>query len=76
MRLPARALLKLFEGKFNSAISAMRNLNDAELDMAYQQLRGVEFSREVLQGTEAVLQVASRASLAVGLIWVRRNGSM
>ena len=53
----ARALLKLFEGAFHSAISAMRHLNGAELDMAYQHLRSVDFSREVLQGNEGVLQV-------------------
>jgi mannose-1-phosphate guanylyltransferase len=53
----ARALLKLFEGAFHSAITAMRNLNEAELDMAYQRLRSVDFSRDVLQGNEGVLQV-------------------
>jgi mannose-1-phosphate guanylyltransferase len=53
----ARALLKLFEGAFHSAMNAMRNLNEAELDMAYQHLRCVDFSRDVLQGNEAVLQV-------------------
>jgi mannose-1-phosphate guanylyltransferase len=53
----ARALFKLFEGNFHSAITAMRNLNEAELDMAYQHLRGVDFSRDVLQGNEGVLQV-------------------
>ena len=53
----ARVLFKLFEGAFHSAITAMRNLNDAELDMAYQHLRSVDFSRDVLQGNEGVLQV-------------------
>jgi mannose-1-phosphate guanylyltransferase len=57
MAASARALLKLFEGAFHSAMTAIANLNEAELDMAYQHLRSVDFSRDVLQGSEGVLQV-------------------
>jgi mannose-1-phosphate guanylyltransferase len=53
----ARALLRLFDSTFDSAISAMRDLGGAEMDMAYQHLRSVDFSRDVLQGRAGGLKV-------------------
>jgi mannose-1-phosphate guanylyltransferase len=53
----ASALLKLFAGPFHAAMAAMRSLSSGDLEIAYQDLRTVDFSREVLQGNENVLQV-------------------
>ena len=52
-----RALLHQFDSTFDSAVSAIRNLDSAEMDMAYQHLRSVDFSRDVLQGHAEVLKV-------------------
>lgn len=57
MAASARALLHLFDSTFDAAISAMRNLDDAEMDMAYQHFRSVDFSRDVLQDHAEVLKV-------------------
>jgi len=52
-----RALLGLFDGSFDSTAAAMRCLKGPALDEFYQQLRSIDFSRDVLQGNEAILQV-------------------
>jgi mannose-1-phosphate guanylyltransferase len=52
-----RALLRLFGGSFAATVMAMRELRGAALDDMYQQLRSVDFSRDLLQGNESVLQV-------------------
>ena len=57
MAASVRTLLRLFDGTFDSAISSMRHLDPAEMDIAYQHLRSVDFSRDVLQGNEGLLQV-------------------
>jgi mannose-1-phosphate guanylyltransferase len=53
----ASALLKLFAGAFHFTIDAMRSLSGSDLETAYRELRSVDFSRDVLQGNENVLQV-------------------
>jgi mannose-1-phosphate guanylyltransferase len=53
----ARALLKLFDARFDAAIDAMRGANPAAIESLYGQLHDVDFSRDVLQGNESVLQV-------------------
>jgi mannose-1-phosphate guanylyltransferase len=57
MAASVRTLLKLYDHAFDAAITAMRSLDAAEMDMAYQHLRSVDFSRDVLQGSEAQMQV-------------------
>jgi hypothetical protein len=52
-----KSLVKLFDARFDTAIHAMRTLEGAELDMAYQHLHSVDFSKQVLQGNEALLKV-------------------
>jgi mannose-1-phosphate guanylyltransferase len=53
----AGALLRLFDARFGSTIDAMRAANASSIDSLYEQLRDVDFSRDVLQGNESVLQV-------------------
>jgi mannose-1-phosphate guanylyltransferase len=52
-----RALLKLFDPTFATTMAAMRGFEGALIDNVYQQLPSVDFSRDVLQGNEAVLRV-------------------
>jgi mannose-1-phosphate guanylyltransferase len=52
-----RALLSLFGGSFAATVMAMRGLRGSALDDTYQQLRSIDFSRDVLQGNESLLQV-------------------
>ena len=51
-----RALLNLFDDRFETAREAMR-LDGATLDEAYQRLPCVDFSRDVLTGNESALSV-------------------
>jgi mannose-1-phosphate guanylyltransferase len=53
----AAALLRLFDARFDGAIEAMRSAGAPALESLYEQLRDVDFSRDVLQGNESVLQV-------------------
>jgi mannose-1-phosphate guanylyltransferase len=57
MAASVRALLNLFDGSFETARNAMRTLEGARLDEAYQHLRPVDFSRDVLTGNESALRV-------------------
>lgn len=57
MAASVRTLLGLFDGTFQTAIQAMQGLEGAQLDQAYQHLRAVDFSRDVLAGNESLLQV-------------------
>ncbi len=57
MAASVRTLLSLFDRTFDSAIQAIQTLEGPELDQAYQHLRAVDFSRDVLAGNEGVLQV-------------------
>lgn len=59
MASSAQTLMSLFARNFDSAITAIRTLEAAELDMAYQHLKSVDFSRDVLQGNEARLKVVA-----------------
>jgi mannose-1-phosphate guanylyltransferase len=52
-----RTLLNLFDRTFETAVQAMQSLEGAQLDQAYQHLRAVDFSRDVLAGNENSLQV-------------------
>jgi len=55
-----RALLRLFERSMASAVRtmvAMDGLGESDLELAYRYLPTVDFSRDVLQGQEAMLQV-------------------
>ncbi len=53
----ANALLKLFDARFDSTVQAMRDAGVAAVEALYAHLRVVDFSRDVLQGNESVLQV-------------------
>jgi mannose-1-phosphate guanylyltransferase len=53
----ARALLKLFDARFDAAMDAMRGSDPAAIESLYGQLHDVDFSRDVLQGNESALQV-------------------
>jgi mannose-1-phosphate guanylyltransferase len=57
MAASVRALLNLFDGSFETARNAMQTLEGAQLDEAYQHLRAVDFSRDVLSGNESSLRV-------------------
>ena len=57
MAASVRALLNLFDGAFETASRAMQTLEGAQLDEAYQHLRPVDFSRDVLSGNERALRV-------------------
>jgi mannose-1-phosphate guanylyltransferase len=57
MAASVRALLNLFDGTFETARNAMQTLDGAQLDEAYQHLRSVDFSRDVLSGNESALRV-------------------
>jgi mannose-1-phosphate guanylyltransferase len=57
MAASVRSLLSLFDGSFETARNAMHSLDGARLDEAYQHLRPLDFSRDVLSGNEAVLRV-------------------
>jgi mannose-1-phosphate guanylyltransferase len=52
-----RTLLSLFDKRFATTIAAMRGFEGANLDSIYQNLRSVDFSRDVLQGRESMLKV-------------------
>lgn len=52
-----RALLKLFDRNFQTAIQAMQSLEGAQLEQAYEHLDAVDFSHAVLPGNESVMQV-------------------
>lgn len=57
MAASVRALLNLFDGSFETARNAILTLDGAQLDEAYQHLRPVDFSRDVLSGNESCLRV-------------------
>jgi mannose-1-phosphate guanylyltransferase len=53
----ARALLGMYGGSFAATMMSMRALEGSALADMYEQLRSLDFSRDVLQGSEALLQV-------------------
>jgi mannose-1-phosphate guanylyltransferase len=53
----ADALLKLFDARFDSTVQAIRGADFAALDSLYGNLHEIDFSRDVLQGNESMLQV-------------------
>jgi mannose-1-phosphate guanylyltransferase len=57
MAASARALLNLFDSSFETARKAMQTPTGAQLYEAYQHLRAVDFSRDVLAGSESTLRV-------------------
>jgi mannose-1-phosphate guanylyltransferase len=57
MAASVRTLLSLFDSRFSATIAAMRGFAGAHLDCLYQNLRTVDFSRDVLQGRESMLKV-------------------
>lgn len=57
MAASVRTLLSLFDRQFATIIAAMRGFEGAHLDSVYQNLRSVDFSRDVLQGRESMLKV-------------------
>jgi mannose-1-phosphate guanylyltransferase len=57
MAASVRTLLSLFDSRFATTIAAMRGFEGAHLDSLYQNLRSVDFSKDVLQGRESMLKV-------------------
>ncbi len=57
MAASVRTLLSLFDSRFATTIAEMRRFGAANLDSIYQNLRSVDFSRDVLQGRESMLKV-------------------
>jgi mannose-1-phosphate guanylyltransferase len=57
MAASVRTLLSLFDSRFVPIIAAMRGFEDANLGSIYQNLRTVDFSKDVLQGRESMLKV-------------------
>ena len=67
-----RTLLSLFDNRFATTIAAMRGFEGASLDSIYQNLRSVDFSRDVLQGRESMLKVLT-VPRAAGPTWAPRK---
>jgi mannose-1-phosphate guanylyltransferase len=57
MAASVRTLLGLFDIRFAAASAAMRGNEGANLDAIYENLRTLDFSRDVLQGRESILRV-------------------
>jgi mannose-1-phosphate guanylyltransferase len=57
MAASVRTLLSLFDSRFADIIAAMRGFESGGLDSIYQNLRTVDFSKDVLQGRESMLKV-------------------
>jgi mannose-1-phosphate guanylyltransferase len=57
MAASVRTLLSLFDARYARTIAAMRGFDGADLDSLYQRLGSVDFSKDVLQGNEALLRV-------------------
>jgi mannose-1-phosphate guanylyltransferase len=57
MAASVRTLLSLFDSRFAKTIAALRGFDGANLDAIYENLRAVDFSRDVLQGRESMLKV-------------------
>lgn len=57
MAASIRTLLGVFDREFATIIAAMRGFEGAHLNSVYQNLRSVDFSRDVLQGRESMLKV-------------------
>lgn len=57
MAASVRTLLGLFDARYAATIAAMRGIEGARIESVYQQLRSMDFSKDVLQGNEAVLKV-------------------
>ncbi|MEO7205494.1 MAG: sugar phosphate nucleotidyltransferase [Steroidobacteraceae bacterium] len=57
MAASVRTLLSLFDGRFATTIAAMRGFEGADLNSVYDNLRTVDFSKDVLQGRESMLKV-------------------
>jgi mannose-1-phosphate guanylyltransferase len=57
MAASVRSLLRLFDARFNNTMAAMRGFEGATLEHVYERLSNIDFSRDVLEGKEAVLKV-------------------
>jgi mannose-1-phosphate guanylyltransferase len=57
MAASVRSLLRLFDGRFNNTMAAMRGFEGATLEQVYEHLSNIDFSRDVLEGKESVLKV-------------------
>ena len=57
MAASVRTLLGLFDARYARTIAAMRGFDGADLESLYQRLGSVDFSKDVLQGNEALLRV-------------------
>jgi mannose-1-phosphate guanylyltransferase len=57
MAASVRTLLSLFDSRFAATMAAMRGFEGDDLSRLYQNLRTVDFSKEVLQGRESMLKV-------------------
>jgi len=55
----ASTLLRLFDSRYDSTVAAMRAAHRADISRLYDGLRDLDFSRDVLQGNESMLQVLS-----------------
>jgi mannose-1-phosphate guanylyltransferase len=53
----SRSLLSLFDDRYAATIAALRGFDGASIESVYQNLKTVDFSRDVLQGKESVLKV-------------------
>jgi mannose-1-phosphate guanylyltransferase len=53
----ARAFLRLFDARFDGTVETMRTAPAPMIESLYVRLPEVDFSRDVLQGNESVLQV-------------------
>jgi mannose-1-phosphate guanylyltransferase len=57
MAASVRILLSLFDERYAASIAAMRGIDGANLDSVYRDLKSADFSREVLEGKEALMKV-------------------
>jgi mannose-1-phosphate guanylyltransferase len=57
MAASVRALLRLFDGRFDETMAALRGVAGADVEQVYERLGNIDFSRDVLEGQEAVLKV-------------------
>jgi mannose-1-phosphate guanylyltransferase len=57
MAASVRTLLGLYDAQYASTIAAMRGFDGASLESLYQRLSSIDFSKDVLQGNEALLKV-------------------
>jgi mannose-1-phosphate guanylyltransferase len=57
MAASVRVLLRLFDGRFDDTMAALRGFEGASVEHVYERLSNIDFSRDVLEGKESVLKV-------------------